>query len=606
MFQLPLQAILFWIAVTLAPPDALQIHVKGPTDTWAWTKQKSGWSLSVDRSVWTIDGNAVAQSGPGKDERKSHDVGALVQGVAGHDWRKAAGLNLPHRASLAKQGNAFVYTPGEGRSTEKYVIRYRRLAAGGESDLAPGQSLIYEVDPVFLKDHEIPPKDSMLMDSVLQVVNLRLHGKDGKLGQARKLGNNQIEVALLRDSEADRRRVERLLTRPGSLEFRIVANTHDHEDLIKKAKADLSKTQIKDAEGKLLAWWVPVVVGEDRNFSNNREIACRSVKRDNREIVEVLVVSDSQNVTGQYLKKAGVEDDRNTGKPCIAFQFDARGGQLFGKLTAANQPDKATGFVRRLAIILDGEVFSAPNLMATIRDRGQITSARFTAELLRDLVTALNSGSLPVRLRLVRKPTAAVAATHLKELGVAMHAYHQTNRLFPPAVLYGPDGKTPYSWRVALLPFLDLQDLYDQYRFEEPWDGPHNRKLLPKMPAVFSCFKTPGDSEDTSFFVLAGPGAIFDGKNGTPFQEITDGTSSTLLLVEAKRDIPWTKPEDIPYDPDKPLPALGGHFEEGFLAAMADGSVYFIPRTIGETTLRRLITKADGQVVDIPDAPLPQ
>jgi hypothetical protein len=247
------------------------------------------------------------------------------------------------------------------------------------------------------------------------------------------------------------------------------------------------------------------------------------------------------------------------------------------------------------------------------------------------------------------------AANNMKQLALAMHNYAEANRRFPPAVLYGPDGKTQYSWRVALLPYLEA-DIYKQYHFDEPWDGPNNRKLLEKMPAVFRCPAEPAESQNSSYFALVGPGAIFDTQPrkkvpdgpaglgaggamggpaaapampggaggpmpgaggtsparwpedaplGTTFMEITDGVSNTILLVEAKRNIPWTKPEDIPYDPDKPLPKLGGHFDGGFVAAMADGSVHVLSSTASEKVLRLLITKADRQPVSVEDAKTP-
>jgi len=67
--------------------------------------------------------------------------------------------------------------------------------------------------------------------------------------------------------------------------------------------------------------------------------------------------------------------------------------------------------------------------------------------------------------------------------------------------------------------------------------------------------------------------------------------------VEAKRDVPWTKPEDVPFDPDKPLPKLGGFTTGGFHALLADVTVRFIPESMDENMLRAAIQKADGQVV---------
>ena len=155
------------------------------------------------------------------------------------------------------------------------------------------------------------------------------------------------------------------------------------------------------------------------------------------------------------------------------------------------------------------------------------------------------------------------------------------------------------------MPYLDQQELFKQYHFDEPWDGPHNRKLLGKMPAWF---RDPGEqdqSQNASYFVLSGPGTIFDGKEGTAFRLIRDGSSNTILAVEARRDIPWTKPEDIPYDPNRPLPKLGGYHAGGFFAALADGAVRFVPEGINEKSLRDLITKADGHAVDINAVTLP-
>ena len=132
MSLLPLQSILFWIAVTLAPQDTSQILVKGPDATWAWTKQTSGWSISTDRSVWLAEGNAVTISVK-EEKKKAADVGQYVQDVKDHDWKKSATLSLQPNASLAKEGDAFVYTLDAGTATAKpYTIRFRLASAAGK------------------------------------------------------------------------------------------------------------------------------------------------------------------------------------------------------------------------------------------------------------------------------------------------------------------------------------------------------------------------------------------------------------------------------------------------------------------------------------------
>ncbi len=188
---------------------------------------------------------------------------------------------------------------------------------------------------------------------------------------------------------------------------------------------------------------------------------------------------------------------------------------------------------------------------------------------------------------------------HLKQLVLAMHNYHDVNKHFPPAVLIGPDGKTPHSWRVELLPFLDANDLYKQYRMDEPWDSENNKQVLEQMPA---CLRNPYDdpkSTNSGYYVLVGPGTIFEGKDGIRIQNITDGTSNTVMIVEAKRTIPWTKPEDISFDPEKPLPELGG-FEKGhFATALGDGSARRFETEKVKDQLKWLIMRNDGHRIDL-------
>jgi hypothetical protein len=71
------------------------------------------------------------------------------------------------------------------------------------------------------------------------------------------------------------------------------------------------------------------------------------------------------------------------------------------------------------------------------------------------------------------------------------------------------------------------------------------------------------------------------------------------MVVEAAEPVPWTKPEDLPYDQGKPLPRLGGQFEDGFYVAFADGSARFLSRKIARETLRALIMGGDGKVITV-------
>ncbi len=199
------------------------------------------------------------------------------------------------------------------------------------------------------------------------------------------------------------------------------------------------------------------------------------------------------------------------------------------------------------------------------------------------------------------------SANNLKQIALAISNYANVNdgRL-PAPVLYGGANKSiPYSWRVAILPFLEQDDLYKQYNFDEPWDGPNNRKLIDKMPSTFSYPGPTGGASsrtDTAYFVLTGETTTFGAaaRGNEPahtIADISDGMSYTIMAVEAKRAIPWTKPEDIPFDPKGALPELGGFNPNVFNAAFGDGSVRPISTMVNPTVLRALITRAGGEVI---------
>ncbi|HET6883023.1 MAG TPA: M56 family metallopeptidase, partial [Pirellulales bacterium] len=193
-------------------------------------------------------------------------------------------------------------------------------------------------------------------------------------------------------------------------------------------------------------------------------------------------------------------------------------------------------------------------------------------------------------------------ANNLKQIMLAFHNYADVHGHFPAPVVMGPDGKTPHSWRVEILPYLEQQALYMQYKMDEPWDSENNKKVRAQMPLQMRSPEADPSKFETSYFALVGTATGLgtkDGK-GTKFQEITDGMSNTIAIVEAKRPIPWTKPEDIDYDSAKPLPRFGGWNTGGFWAAFCDGSVRFLPDSTDQQTLHAYITKAGGEPITNP------
>jgi Protein of unknown function (DUF1559) len=196
---------------------------------------------------------------------------------------------------------------------------------------------------------------------------------------------------------------------------------------------------------------------------------------------------------------------------------------------------------------------------------------------------------------------------NLHQIGIAMHDYVDKHRVFPPAVVYDKKGQPLYSWRVLLLPYLEEQALYSQFKLDEPWDSPNNQPLLARMPHVYLSPPQyePKEPYATHYQVFTGGGAIFEASPKARLLSLkdisaADGTSKTLLVVEAAEPVPWTKPEDLPYSPDQPLPKLGGVSWRGFCALFADGSGRVLPEDLDEKTLRATITWNGGEKIDPP------
>ena len=195
----------------------------------------------------------------------------------------------------------------------------------------------------------------------------------------------------------------------------------------------------------------------------------------------------------------------------------------------------------------------------------------------------------------------AQCVNNLRTIALAMHNYHSTNNAFPRPAITGASGKPLLSWRVAILPFLDQQALYNKFKLDEPWDSPHNKALLKEMPATYLCPTRAGaDPSTTTYRVITGNGALFDKEKDIGVANITDGTSNTMMIVECEAAVPWTKPEDITFDPAAAPSLLGGGSPHpgGFNVSFADGAVRFIQSTIDLKVFRALITRAAGEVIN--------
>ena len=210
----------------------------------------------------------------------------------------------------------------------------------------------------------------------------------------------------------------------------------------------------------------------------------------------------------------------------------------------------------------------------------------------------------------------------MRQLGMALHNYHNTHGKFPPAYVTGPDGKPWHSWRLLILPYVEGENLYKAYSFDEPWDGPNNRKLWALMPEIFLC---PGcarattlgliecPSNCTNYVAIVGPQTAWPGDTGKKIDDIQDGAANTLLLVEAIEPICWMEPRDLPYEQALELLTTNkkpGHLStsDGFFAAStysfglnaiySDAHVAWLPLGMEEEAASALLTSAGRELLN--------
>ena len=277
-------------------------------------------------------------------------------------------------------------------------------------DLAGGANLILEVDQQKLaeQEKELTPD---VMSQMATSINKRANPGGNKELTVRPLGTNRIEVIIPKADPQGVEQTKRMMTRLGSLELAILANRRDvkFQDLVKRAEElpdDKTRviTEVPQADGstrsRVDGAWLPISEdGRDVQNSPNQLVFKKRPNLQGQPVDHVLVSYEDENlrVTGETLNNVYQTNDEN-GRLAVGFRLNIIGATKFGELTGANEPDRSSGFYRHLAIILDGEVFSAPTLNERISGSGQI-SGDFTGEEINELIGVLKAGALEVPLK---------------------------------------------------------------------------------------------------------------------------------------------------------------------------------------------------------------
>ncbi len=191
----------------------------------------------------------------------------------------------------------------------------------------------------------------------------------------------------------------------------------------------------------------------------------------------------------------------------------------------------------------------------------------------------------------------------LRDIGIAVHNFHDVNRLSPPGNFPRTDDEARQpllSWRVYLLPYLgeEGQALYEEFHLDEPWDSDHNKQLLSEMPHIYALSDglPAGHSDVLSPY---GPDTIFGGDSSKSFAPISDGIALTAMFFEAApgHSVPWTKPMDFEFDPEEAdaLKRFGKSGSDSFLVVWGDAGVSALPKTSTAEFVASIINPTDKQ-----------
>ena len=170
---------------------------------------------------------------------------------------------------------------------------------------------------------------------------------------------------------------------------------------------------------------------------------------------------------------------------------------------------------------------------------------------------------------------------------------------FPPAYKLGPDGRPWHSWRVLVLPYIEQDNLFRQYRFDEPWNGPNNSRLAAPMPRTFGFTDTNRSRTTTNYLAVVGPETMWPGKVGRKRGEIKDDPGQTILIAENNGlDVHWMEPRDLAFDTmpfgiDDPNGVSSWYKQPAVVTA--DTTVRRLSKELAPEALRAALTVAGGE-----------
>ncbi len=189
---------------------------------------------------------------------------------------------------------------------------------------------------------------------------------------------------------------------------------------------------------------------------------------------------------------------------------------------------------------------------------------------------------------------------NLKQIGLAMHNYHDVYNLLPPGGIVREDGTEMMSWAASMLPFMDQAPLYNRINDGFGWKSPQNQAIFSQSIVTLT---NPGITEPTGPGVshYAGNSQLFEINKCWGFRDITDGLSNTIAFGDVSAGFKqWGDPTNV-RDPSlgigKTPDKFGSPYRGGTHFLLLDGSVRFVSENIDLGTLKKLATPNGGEVV---------
>lgn len=188
---------------------------------------------------------------------------------------------------------------------------------------------------------------------------------------------------------------------------------------------------------------------------------------------------------------------------------------------------------------------------------------------------------------------------NLKQIGLALHNYHEEYGQLPPAYTVDADGNQLHSWRTLLLPYLDKKDLYNRLDLSKPWNAPENAAVF-ENETWLQCPTAKLSRPETTYLAIVTESSCLRPVRSLALSEITDGTSNTMCVVEARQNhaVRWMEPSDLDeagllaFDPKTAESHTGGRH-----ILLMDGSVRFLSQSTPIQTVKALATAAGGETV---------